>query len=126
MHRIGKKHHEHQAASLPVDRNHLAAAAHAGAAEQTASFRGNAAPAQAAVDQVIVLTDATRYVNVTGGQAVRFVVGDRSFNWCFQDGSAHVVPFDLQKIAPQGVLTHQVTTYVADDVRDGWRQLHRG
>jgi hypothetical protein len=92
-----------------------AAGAGAGAAEQPASFRGNAAPAQAPVDQVIVLTDATRHVNVTGGQTVRFVVGDRSFTWCFQNGSAHVVPFDLEQIAPQGVLNHRVTAYVDDN-----------
>lgn len=88
-------------------------AAFAGA--QQADFRGNAAPAQAAVDQVIVVTDATRHVNVTGGSTVRFVVGDRSFSWTFQNGSAHVVPFDLALIAPQGLLNHSVTTYVSDN-----------
>jgi hypothetical protein len=88
-------------------------AAFAGA--QQSDFRGNAAPAQAAVDQVIVITDATRHVNVTGGSTVRFVVGDRSFNWSFQNGSAHVVPFDLQQIAPQGLLAHGVTAYVSDN-----------
>lgn len=93
----------------------LGAAASAGAAQQPASFRGNAAAPQAAVDRVIVLTDATRYVNVTGGQTVRFVVGERSFTWNFQNGSAHVVPFDLEDIAPQGVLGHPVTAYVADN-----------
>jgi len=88
-------------------------AAMAGAGQS--DFRGNAAPAQAAVDQVVVITDATRHVNVTGGSTVRFVVGDRSFNWSFQNGSAHVLPFDLQQIAPQGLLTHGVTAYVSDN-----------
>jgi hypothetical protein len=87
----------------------------AAAAPQPRAFLGNAAPAAAAADRVIVVTDATRYVNVTGGQTIRFVVGDRSFNWCFQNGSAHVIPFDLQAIAPQGLLHHRVTTYVADN-----------
>jgi hypothetical protein len=92
----------------------LAAASTAAlAGAQASDFRGNAAPAQAAVDQVIVITDATRHVNVTGGSTVRFVVGDRSFNWSFQNGTAQVVPFDLQQIAPQGLLTHRVTTYVS-------------
>lgn len=85
------------------------------AGAQPSDFRGNAAPAQAKVDQVIVITDATRHVNVAGGATVRFVVGDRSFNWSFQNGSAQVVPFDLQQIAPQGLLTHGVTTYVSDN-----------
>jgi hypothetical protein len=94
----------------------LAAASTAAlAAAQQSDFRGNAASAQAVADQVIVITDATRHVNVTGGSTVRFVVGDRSFNWSFQNGSAHVVPFDLQQIAPQGLLTHGVTTYVSDN-----------
>ena len=87
----------------------------AGAAEQPASFLGNAAPAQARADQVIVLTDATRFVNVTGGQTVRFVVGERSFAWTFENGTVHVALFDLARIAPKGVLNHCVTAYVADD-----------
>lgn len=87
----------------------------AGAAEQPRAFLGRAAPEQTSADRVIVITDATRYVNVTGGQTVRFVVGEHSFTWCFQTGSAHVVPFDLQRIAPQGVLTHSVVAYVADN-----------
>jgi hypothetical protein len=87
----------------------------AGTTPQPRAFLGNAAPAQAAADQVIVITDATRHVNVTGGQTVRFVVGERTFTWCFQNGSAHVIPFDLQAIAPQGLLNHRITTYVADN-----------
>jgi hypothetical protein len=96
----------------------MAAAGTAGvavAAPQPDSFRGNAAPAQAAVDQVIVINDATRHVNVAGGSTVRFVVGDRSFTWCFQNGTARVIPFDLQLIAPKGLLNHPVTTYVSDN-----------
>lgn len=100
---------------LPVLLATTLVAGAAGAADQPAAFRGNAAPAQAAADQVIVITDATRHVNVTGGQTVRFVVGDRAFTWCFQNGTAHVIPFDLQTIAPQGLLNHRVTTYVADN-----------
>jgi hypothetical protein len=87
----------------------------AAAAEQPRAFLGKAAPEQAAAGRVIVITDATRYVNVTGGQTVRFVVGDRSFTWSFQTGSAHVIPFDLQQIAPPGLLNHRVKAYVADN-----------
>lgn len=86
-----------------------------GLAGQPASFRGNAVPAQARADQVIVLTGATRYVNVTGGQTVRFVVGQQAFTWNFENGSAHVAPFDLEDIAPKGLLNHRVTAYVADN-----------
>jgi hypothetical protein len=92
-----------------------AASTSALAGAQASDFRGNAAPAQAVADQVIVITEATRHVNVTGGSTVRFVVGGKSFNWSFQNGSAHVLPFDLQQIAPQGLLTHAVTAYVSDN-----------
>jgi hypothetical protein len=85
------------------------------AAAQPADFRGAAAPAEAGADQVIVITDTTRHINVTGGSTVRFVVGERSFSWNFQNGSAHVVPFDLQQIAPKGLLNHPVTAYVSDN-----------
>ncbi len=85
------------------------------ASTQPDSFRGNVAPAGAIVDQVIVITEATRHVNVVGGSTVRFVVGDHSFSWSFQNGSAHVTPFDLATVAPQGLLNHAVTAYVSDN-----------
>jgi hypothetical protein len=91
------------------------AASQAAAASQPASFLGTAAPASAAVDKVVVITEATRYVNVTGGSTVRFVAGDRSFTWTFDNGNAHVVPFDLARVAPAGLLAHPVMTYVSDN-----------
>jgi hypothetical protein len=92
----------------------FAAAGLAVAAPQPLNLVGSAAPANAPVDQVVVITDATRHVNVTAGSTVRFVVGDQSFTWTFQTGMAHVTPFDLELIAPQGLLKHAVSTYVAD------------
>lgn len=85
------------------------------AAVQPSDLRGKAVSDSTPVDQVIVITDATRHLNVTGGSTVRFVVGERSFSWNFQNGSAHVVPFDLQQIAPSGLLTHRVVVYVSDN-----------
>ncbi|WP_296943173.1 CzcE family metal-binding protein [uncultured Massilia sp.] len=93
----------------------LATTLAAGAAEQPLDFAGNAVPRETRADQVIVITAATRHVNVTGGSVVRFVVGDRSFTWNFQNGVAHVVPFDLARIAPPGLVDHRVTTYVSDN-----------
>lgn len=93
----------------------LAAASTAFAGVTQEQARGNAVSDQARADQVIVVTDATRHVNVSGGSTVRFVVGERSFTWSFQNGTANVVPFDLQQIAPQGMLSHAVTTYVSDN-----------
>lgn len=84
------------------------------AAPQSLDQIGNAAPANATPDQVVVITDATRYVNVTSGSTVRFVVGDQSFTWTFSARNDHLVPFDLALIAPQGLLKHPVEAYVAD------------
>jgi hypothetical protein len=92
----------------------LAVAGAAGAAApQPLSFLGNAAPESAAVDQVIVITAATRHVNIVGGSTVRFVVGDKSFTWTFQNGTANVIPFDLARIAPPSLLKQPVVTYVS-------------
>lgn len=93
----------------------LAAAGSAFASVTQEQLRGVAVPDQTPADQVIVLTDATHHVNVTGGSTVRFVVGDRAFTWNFQNGTANVIPFDLELIAPKGLLTHPVTAYVADN-----------
>lgn len=83
-----------------------------------ASLSAVAAPAaqtqtQASPDRQIVITDATRYVNVTSGTTVHFVSGDRAFDWTFDTMNGSVAPFDLQKVAPAGLLNHAVTVYVA-------------
>jgi hypothetical protein len=72
-------------------------------------FLGAAAAPQAA-QRTIVITEQTRWVNVEGGEIVRFVAGKRQFTWNF-DGPADV--FDLKRIAPPGTLDHTVTAYVA-------------
>lgn len=72
-------------------------------------------PATAASAQrLVTITPATRWVNVTSGETVRFVAGTRSFAWSFQSGPT-VSKFDLNLIAPPGMLTHPVTVYVAAD-----------
>ena len=50
------------------------------------------------------------YVNVTGGEIVRFTVGDKSFAWNFNGRPSS---FDLALVAPPGVLDHKVTAYIA-------------
>lgn len=76
-----------------------------------ASFSAGAAPA---AGRQIVIIDTTRHVNVTSGTTVHFVAGDRSFDWTFENVNGSVLPFDLQKVAPAGLLNHAVTVYVAD------------
>jgi hypothetical protein len=76
---------------------------------------GDPAPVSAAT-RTIVITPDTRYVNVTGGEIVTFVVGDKAFAWSF-NGTRYVAPFDLSMTAPPGVLDHAVIAYVAPDPR---------
>jgi hypothetical protein len=76
---------------------------------------GDPAPVSAAT-RTIVITPDTRYVNVTGGEIVTFVVGDKAFAWSF-NGTRYVAPFDLSMTAPPGVLDHKVLAYVAPDPR---------
>ncbi|HKU06944.1 MAG TPA: CzcE family metal-binding protein [Bradyrhizobium sp.] len=71
---------------------------------------GKAAPESAAA-RTIVITSDTKYVNVTGGETIRFVVGEKSFLWNF-DGRM-IDSFDLNRTAPLGMLDHRVTVYVA-------------
>jgi hypothetical protein len=90
-------------------------AASACTVEQPLGFLGNAVPVQSPADETIVISDTTRYVNLTGGETVRFVVGGQAFTWRFQTGGTHLIPFDLSRIAPKGLLNHRVVAYVADD-----------
>lgn len=62
----------------------------------------------------IVITPNTQHVNVTGGDSIRFRVGDQAFAWNFSV-AATVWKFDLRDIAPAGILDHPVLAYVAPD-----------
>jgi len=61
-------------------------------------------------DGQIVIKPETRYVNVTGGEVIRFEVGNKSFVWNFNGQRSS---FDLARVAPTAVLDHKVTAYVA-------------
>jgi len=84
-----------------------------GPVQQRADLLGTAIPASAAAHSVVI-TPATRWVNVTGGDTVRFVAGGREFGWDF-----HVSPlvqvFDLNRVAPPGVLDRPLPVYVDPD-----------
>ena len=62
--------------------------------------------------RTITIDTGTRWVNVTSGETVRFIVGARSFTWNFQTGVT-INKFDLTRIAPAGLLTQAITVYVA-------------
>ena len=72
---------------------------------------GTAVPAMATTRTITIAAD-TRYVNVTGGEIVRFTVGDKSFGWSF-NGPVSITRFDLRKVAPPGLLQQAVFAYVA-------------
>jgi hypothetical protein len=72
---------------------------------------GEPAPA-AAANRTIAIGPATKYVNVEGGQTVKFDVGGKTFVWAF-DGAENVQSFNLNRVAPAGVLDHVVTAYVS-------------
>lgn len=70
----------------------------------------------AAAQRTIVIGPTTRHINVEGGEVIRFVVGDKSFGWSFNVGST-VSSFELNRVAPPGVLDHPVAAYVSPDPR---------
>ena len=61
--------------------------------------------------RTIVITPATRFVNVTEGDVVKFVANGKIFTWYF-DTPPEVSSFELNRVAPEGALDHSVTAYV--------------
>ena len=83
--------------------------------EPPASFLGNPAP-DAAATRTIVIGPDTKWVNVTGGDIVKFVADGKSFAWAFNVATS-VSRFDLARVAPPGVLDRQIYVYLAPDPR---------
>ncbi|KAF3996506.1 CzcE family metal-binding protein [Glaciimonas immobilis] len=77
------------------------------------SFLGDPGLANGAT-QTINIQPGTKYVNVTSGQTIHFVSGEKSFTWTFDVGS-NVYSFDLNRVAPANALSQPVTVYVAKD-----------
>jgi len=74
---------------------------------------GDPAPDDTAA-RTVVITPGTRYINAEGGEVIRFVVGDRSFAWSFNVART-VKAFDLNEVAPPGLLQQRVRAYVSED-----------
>ncbi|MGZ3236038.1 MAG: CzcE family metal-binding protein [Burkholderiaceae bacterium] len=73
--------------------------------DRVMSLWGDSAPLSAAT-RTIVIDSNTKYVNVEGGEIVKFIAGDKTFAWAFApQGGAY---FELNKIAPPGALDHRV------------------
>jgi hypothetical protein len=77
----------------------------------TAAMWGDPAPPTAA-SKTIEITPNTQYVNVAQGDTITFVVNGKSFAWDF-DGRPEGYTFNLQQVAPSGMLDHQVEAYVS-------------
>ena len=78
--------------------------------EAAASDLYGAPGAASMASRTIEILADTKYVNVTGGETVRFQVSGRSFVWNFNGTRSS---FDLARVAPAALLDHKVTTYVA-------------
>jgi len=76
------------------------------------SLLGDPAPISAA-DRMVRIEPDTKYVVITGGEIIRFNIGDKSFAWHF-DGAGEY-HFDLALVAPPGLLDHKVMAYVNPD-----------
>jgi hypothetical protein len=81
------------------------------AAAMRLDLLGETAP-EAKADRTITITPDTSYVNVQGGQIVKFDVGGETFTWDF-NGPDYVSSFDLNRVTPPGLLDHAVTAYVS-------------
>jgi photosystem II stability/assembly factor-like uncharacterized protein len=81
------------------------------AAETPRELLGDPAP-DASAERTVSITPETKYVNVQGGQIVKFDVGGKTFTWDF-DTAETVMSFDLNRVAPDGLLDHAITAYVS-------------
>jgi hypothetical protein len=61
--------------------------------------------------RTMAIGPGTKHVNVTQGDVVKFVVDGRQFTFRFANTSTRT--FDLQRVAPEGMLNHSVTAFVA-------------
>ena len=76
---------------------------------------GAAVPPESAT-RTVTITPDTRYVDVVGGDVVRFDAGGKVFGWDFHV-SPMVAVFALNQVAPPGMLDHEVLVYVTPDPR---------
>lgn len=81
------------------------------AAQPRLDLLGDPAPPTAAGRTIPIRPD-TKFVNVQGGEVVRFDVGGQSFAWSFS-GPVNLMTFDLARVAPKGMLDHPVTAYIS-------------
>ena len=79
-------------------------------AEIPLKLLGDPAP-PAAAERTITIMPTTSYVNVEGGEIIRFDVGAQTFAWHF-DTADIVMAFDLNRVAPVGLLNKKIRVFV--------------
>jgi hypothetical protein len=89
----------------------LTASLSASAVTPRADLLGSPVPPHAAT-HVMNISQDTRYVNVIAGDTIRFINGSGEFAWNFNVNPI-VQTFDLNQVAPQGLLGHELRVYVA-------------
>ncbi|RJF97998.1 CzcE family metal-binding protein [Noviherbaspirillum saxi] len=95
----------------------LVATALAGCVTRTSylDLYGMPADPRAAI-RTINIFPTTNYVNVEGGEIIRFVSGNQEFGWHFLVART-VNSFSLNEVAPPGALNRPVEAYVSPDPR---------
>jgi hypothetical protein len=68
-----------------------------------------------AADKMVVIKDTTKSVNVFENDTVLFKVGDKQFAIKFDGNNVY---YDLQTLAPPGVLDRKVKVYVAPNPKE--------
>lgn len=100
------------AAALLLSSISMTSGAHAVSAMDAGANYG-AAVSGGSADRTINLDAATKWVNVTEGETVRFTRAGKSFSWHFS--TLNNASFDLSAIAPKDVDVRNVRVYVSAD-----------
>lgn len=96
---------------LSLSMSLAAGVSHASEAATATGNYGTTAPEQSA-SRKIVIEPGTKWVNVTNGEAVTFIVGDSSFTYQFQT-YANTSRVEMNAIAPAGLDVSGIKVYVA-------------
>jgi hypothetical protein len=66
------------------------------------------------VDRTVSIDPSTRWINVNGGETIRFIANGESFDHRF-NSFTHSAVYDLGKIAPAGAIDRSLKVYVSPD-----------
>lgn len=78
-------------------------------------FYGEPAQPSASISRTVTISKDTQYVNVTGGEIIKFVTPAKSFTWNFNTFTRPNGVIALNKLAPTDALDHEVKVYIAAD-----------